>query len=508
MFPENVYQYIKVKIKKEWIICFVSVIIFGLAAHGYRMLNNLPNWDALLNEYDSQNTIYLGRCFLSVVCGIGSYYELPWINGWLSLIYVGFTAILISEILEIKTRLALVLMSGILVTFPVVTSTFCYIYTADGYFLGCLLMALAVWMIVNIKRGWIWAMAFICLGNGIYQANITIAVILILLVGIRQQMFEKHPVGETICFLRDGMMSGVGGTVLYYLFLTVLMRLEGQSLSGYQNIESTYCLSQLKIPFALKSSLVKFVKFFVGDGSNINFYVILNILMLGLLAIFVLRRVWMEKLYGEPVRFMLIVLLHMLLPVGCFVLFLIAPYIDYHMLMNYGVCGIYLYFLMFYQQKSPGGKGKVWEKWAIAGVSVLIVYNFILIANISYHVLELSHEKSYNMIVRITDRLEQTEGWEECEYLAILGRQEGTKPYSVNFPPEITGITNGLAARENFNVQAMLKDYSGIEKKHVDEEREAEIYCSKEYKNMADWPEKDSVKRIDDVMVVKLGELY
>jgi hypothetical protein len=504
MTPENLYQQMKRRIKKEWLICFASVFMFGILAHGYRFANNLPNWDALLNEYDSQNTIYLGRCFLSLACGISSYYELPWFNGLLSLFYLACTAVLVSEILKIRSRSMLICLGGFLAVFPAVTSTFAYIYTADGYFLSCLCMALAVFLIQRRKRGWIWGTLLICLGSGMYQAYITFAIVLILLEAIREQLFEKRKLDETFRFLGKSLLAGVLGTALYYGVLTVLLRVEHQTLDGYQDIQETYSFSNLNIPHALKQCAIEFVTFFTGDGSKVNLYVVLNVLMLFTLAVFVIRKVVCAGIFREPARLVTLGALHILLPVGCYALFLIAPYVDYHMLMRYGVCGIYIYFLMFYDQSI--GRGDARKKWCILGLSALLLYQFVLLANVSYHILEMSYEKSYSMVVRMADRLEQAEGWETCESLAVLGRQEDTEAYSVYFPPDITGITYGTAARENFNVQAMLEDYAGIRKKEISEEEKEAILASEEYSAMSSWPDAGSIQMIDGIMVLKLGE--
>ena len=104
MEPELFFSTLKHRIKKEWILCFCSAIGFGIAAHIYKFLNFLPNWDSLLNLYSSQNKIDLGRCFLSVGCLFGSYYDLPWINGMLSLLYLALSAVCISILFDVKKK--------------------------------------------------------------------------------------------------------------------------------------------------------------------------------------------------------------------------------------------------------------------------------------------------------------------------------------------------------------------------------------------------------------------
>ena len=136
----------------------------------------------------------------------------------------------------------------------------------------------------------------------------------------------------------------------------------------------------------------------------------------------------------------------------------------------------------------------------------MIVYNFAVLANVTYHTLEMSFEKSYGVIVRMADRIEQTDGWEDGRKLAVLGSLPETQEYFIDFPPNMTGTVSNLVIRENFNVRAMLEDYGDISAESISEQQEEEILQSREYKAMPSWPQKGSVSWISDIMVVKLGE--
>lgn len=152
MSPEQILFYIKSKIKKEWVICFLAAMVIGIAVHIYKLTNFIPNWDSLLNYYTNQDKVNLGRCFLIYACSLSSYYDLPWVNGLLSLIYIAGSAVCISELFYIKNKIPLILIGGIMVSFPTVTSTLAYNYTADGYFLALFCMCLAVVLIVKRKK--------------------------------------------------------------------------------------------------------------------------------------------------------------------------------------------------------------------------------------------------------------------------------------------------------------------------------------------------------------------
>ena len=52
----------------------------------------------------------------------------------------------------------------------------------------------------------------------------------------------------------------------------------------------------------------------------------------------------------------------------------------------------------------------------------------------------------------------------------------------------------------------MFYEYIGVNLNLVNERDYAEIFETKEYKNMKYYPEKDSIKVIDDTIVVKLSD--
>lgn len=506
--PEHMMVNMKKIFTKERCMTILVVFVLGILAHGYRLNNNIPNWDALVNEYHDQNMINLGRCFLGLACGISSFYELPWFNGVLSIIYLAVTAVFVCEILEIKSGFGRFGIAGILVTFPTVTSTFCYMYTADGYFLSAMCMAIAVFLIVKKKWGWILAAILIGFGSGIYQAYITFAIVLILLKAIGDVLLCPKKTRETVVFLSKSLLAGGIGTALYYAALKVLLLMQDYVLSDYQGIANVYSLSGMNPLWSLKQIVKSFAAFFLGTSGTWNFYVILNLIMIVLLLFFTIRMIIDREVYHSIERFLLLFILGMAFPVGCFAVYLLAPNVDYHMLMCYGVSGVYLYFIQMYEQKEERLiRLDAFRKWTVLFVTGFILFNFILIANITYHMLELSYEKSYGMVLRMSDRIEQTDGWEEGMPLAVLGEEAVIDDYFWNMPPMMTGTTLGLVARESFNVEAMLDDYSGLTFMEIEDEIKKELVFSEEFEAMPSWPESGSVRIIDQVMVIKLGNV-
>lgn len=136
----------------------------------------------------------------------------------------------------------------------------------------------------------------------------------------------------------------------------------------------------------------------------------------------------------------------------------------------------------------------------------------LVTANVSYHKLGMAYEKSYGTLIRIADRIELTEGAEECNEILIIGALSGSEDYSVQLSPEMTGTTDGYILRADDEsvgqsvVCSALNDYCGKNYRFVSGERKRELLATETVKNMKPWSDKSSVAVEDGVIIVKLGE--
>lgn len=102
---EGLFNWYHNKVKKEWKLAFLSAFFIGFFIHMFRFVSVMPNHDELFNQYNSQNMVGSGRWFLSVACGISGYFDLPWLIGIMSLLYMALTAVVIAEVFDMKNRL-------------------------------------------------------------------------------------------------------------------------------------------------------------------------------------------------------------------------------------------------------------------------------------------------------------------------------------------------------------------------------------------------------------------
>lgn len=99
---ESISKFIKEKSKKEYRYAFAFAFILGLAIHAYKLLNYLPNHDSMYNFYADQNILGSGRWLLSIACGFSSYFDLQWVTGLLSLVFITLTSVAVVKLFNIK----------------------------------------------------------------------------------------------------------------------------------------------------------------------------------------------------------------------------------------------------------------------------------------------------------------------------------------------------------------------------------------------------------------------
>ena len=180
------------------------------------MLSDIPNHDGLSSMYFDQNMITSGRWFLSVACGFSSYFTIPWIIGLIGLLWLALTAVALTELLELADPLVIMAVSGLLVSFPALASTFAYVFTMDGYMMALFLAILAVLFTKKQKKGWLAGAVCLAFSMGIYQAYLPFAILLCVYVSCRSRIVLCDPAdsveitGKGAGYLSGDQFHGAG----------------------------------------------------------------------------------------------------------------------------------------------------------------------------------------------------------------------------------------------------------------------------------------------------------
>ncbi len=505
ILPEKTFEKLK-NLNKQSVICFVSALIVGFLSHMYKISNWLPNWDSIVFRYDAQNMTGLGRWFLSVVSSMTSFYDLPFLNGVIAILLYAFGAVCIIKMFDVKSNITAAIVGATIISFPAVTSTLMYNYVADAYGVAFLLSCLAAYFLTKEKTRYIIiAIIFIALSSGIYQAYITVTIMLVLCYLISRAVFEKENTKSLIKKSLKYIFAGAMGEILYYGILLAILKISGTELLDYQGA-SSFSLADMNIRASVYLSLYEFFEYFFDFSKGISIFSLLNIVIVSFTGILYVYSMIKNKVYA---KMPLLLVLFLALPFGASVLLFINSDVIYHNLMKMGYAVFYIFFILLYEKIEI--KREDIKRWVILIISVILILNQVVIANVSYHKAQMAYEKSYGTLIRIADRAEKAEDGEKCEKLLVIGALENSKNYFSNLPPEITGITDGYILRADDEsvgqsvLCSALNDYCGKNYKFLSGEEKQELLKKEEIKNMGVWPSNDSVKKVDGILIIKLG---
>lgn len=511
MTPMEAVNACKKKVKAEWKLAFLSAFLLGLLIHLPVMLSDIPNHDGLSSMYFDQNMITSGRWFLTVACGLSSYYTLPWLIGLLGLLYLSLAAVALTELLEIQNKPVIVLVSGLLAAFPALASTFAYVFTMDGYMLALLLAVLAVLFTRKYRLGFLGGAVCLAFSLGIYQAYVSFAIILciyaIVILFIEESNWKKR-VQTSLHYLYMGVL----GVVLYYVILQVLLRLQGKELADYQGISgmSSAASAQGGLFDTLATMYKDFAVFTIkGNVFFNNVFSGAGMLLLAVLtAIVALTLFFQRKWWKKPGFFVIMGLLVIGLPFATNIILLISPDVTYHLLMRYQWVLYPVLMAAFVSRYGKAVRLSALLEWGVGLSALVLVFNYALMDNIGYSNLQKRYEKTYAYCLRLLDRIEQAEGYYQGIPIAIVGVVGYDEFPTTDITEPVTGSMIGLSGDTLLytadNYEAFMKNYLGATLNFLDVETVGDIYLNdEEYIAMDTFPGPNSVKVVDGILYVK-----
>lgn len=539
---DNLVVFYREKLKPTWKLAFWSAFVLGLLVHMYKITNMLPNHDSLYNFYSTQNMVASGRWFLSIACGLGSYFDIPWFNGLLSLFFMGITAAMLTEVFRMQAPVLIVLSSGLLVSFPAVTATMFYEFTADGYMLAMALAAFSVCltrMEFIGKSHWlkmVLSSICICLCCGIYQAYVSFAFVLAVCY-FMTELLENHR-EEKLYWKWIGVQAAVyiAGLAAYYIIWKVSLRLLGVVASGYLGINEVGVMGVSQLITAVLNVIKFFVRFFLEWNIleyGLTIYSVLSILFLIAFLGCIGFAVWKCGCLKRKVHLVLLLACLAALPFGCYIWMLASPGVYYRTIMLQSIVLLYI-FAAVICDRWICRKGKVLAGNAVLLLLVATVFNNAVAANIGYAYMDQCYEKTYAAAVELTSRVHllddgtirhvalvgSLDSWEQEDYFdrGKLGRLGAWKHMDKTIlTPEFLSLYTDFDLsyyRIKGEEYPLVENEPNIPAPYNWEFRFPTLSAAQtealgqtmEVQAMPVWPHKDSVKVMGDTIVVKLSQ--
>ena len=500
---------------------FLWTFIFGMAAHGFVYLNSLFSHDSMMIvTSDADWQISIGRFLNPVYFFFRGNVNAPWLIGLLSLLWIALALCLIIRMLDIISRLSIVIICGVFSTnLCLICLNASYLYIADLFMFSFLMASAGAFLWERYRFGFLPGAALIAASMALYQAFAGAAVGLVLLALIKKLLCTV-PVKKLVFTTLKALGMLVLGAVIYILSLKLVLALTHIPLSdSYNGIAGAGDFAGVSIPALLLGTYTHIAGFFFGsNGYNVVPVIIANA-ALGLLAVAALIYVMIiQKL--KALHFILAAVAVVLLPFGVNLVYFISKGLI-HELMTFPYFLVYLFAVqmldLYDGEATPAlpdrtGKfdGRKWIRVLTPCFFVLILLNNIIFANGAYLKKQLEYNATLSSMTRVADRMESTQGYRPNETpVALVGSLDTTY---LNAPREgFERYSEFLGLGYNVSVTYYLTDYHyfqyvlGMPVKLLSEDESAGYAQRQEVIDMPAFPTDGFCQMVDDVLVVKLS---
>lgn len=472
-------------------LCLIAGMLAGLFAHGFMFANKIPNHDDLYYDVDIAGVgIESGRFALYFFWKLFSNLSTPWLNGILGVGCLSGAALLLADAFGLRRRWQVLSLTLIVVIFPENISLFCFMYEAHVFALGVLLAALAAWLALRGRFGWLWAVAAVVLATGIYQVYLLLATGLMVIAIVR----EVSRGGQAWKLTLRCAAAALAGLLLYLLAAKLALRLTGSVLNQYQGMDKMGSLDISAIPQKLAQAYGTVWDYFIGDVP-IYFTKLMRLaqgaLALGCLAI---------------------------LPVLAAGIYFMGDDIVIHSLVLYPL----LLLLLAPALLIPGLLENLPRPAPRRALTVVLatacaVYGLwgAVLSNQAYYKLYLAYTRGEHFANRLALRIEQAEGYVPGMTVALYGYVNGYTPEGlIYFEPDDTyrftpmsGMNTELDYINFLSMPKLLPRMIGLPVEVTTTwqpwtEEEAAALAA-----MPSYPREGSVGMVGDVCVVKFGML-
>lgn len=508
------------QIKKKHCWLFLWSILIGIVAHGYMFTNMLLNHDEILygNDISYLNPIGLGRfLLLPVVNSLFMNYRMPFMIGAVAVLILSCICISLISFLDIKSKVLSFLAMLLIITFPSLTSTFCYYVLSVPYLIGLLLVVLGC---VLIRKGSIGSMMlgmlFIVFSLSLYQAYIGFGVGILFIWLFIAVLQDKGPsiwgpviIKWCICLIIS--------FIIYLISAKVILHLSNSELSAYQAVNQ---LNVKTLILALPKNILNAYRqcilwFFNADYTTSIKYasplIITCHIMIFVYTFSIILKNWPDLCLKNKLLLSMLIILS---PGAMEAVHILFNANNVHMVMRMGAVLWYVLAIKIWDDFGFNVqvltlKTKVWVTACSIAFGGVAFHNY-RIANEAYYREQLAYERAYSQAVRITCRLEEMEGFSPDSKVFINDTLFNSTYFSdddrfanIN---KLTGVGTAANICSSYvHIQRFFQQYMNItyELPTIDECRK--IVRSKDFTNMPLYPQKDSIKVIDGIFVIKIN---
>ena len=478
---------------------FLAALLTGFAAHMFMFTNKLVNHDEIEALFYKGATVTSGRWGLELSKLLLPNWSMPWIYGLLTLLLISVSVCIMLGILEIRSRLSQILLAAVVVSFPSLTGTYCFMFTSAAYGLAFLLAVLCVRLYQKggaVNAAFATVSLVLCLS--IYQAYIAITASLFVLLMIKGCLEVEKSVWQIVLYGLKALAMMAAALAVYFAVTLLVFRFTGAEFNSYvmENVnDKASLLGKVRMAYENFRDIFTFRNYSLisSEGARYAHIVLLGVILVGLV---------LAARKSMPLNWVLLAVLVLLLPLSINCMYLLMSPQSIHTLVLYSFVCLYFLGALILEKLAP--RPGLLVKDIMALLMCIIIASNVYFANMTYLKMHLQYENANAFYVSLIAQIKETEGFDENSRLAIIGRQDNLLyPFPELGTDGLLGPSQDLVniySRENF-----FRRYLGFDVPFAGQEELDALSKTAEFEQMAEYPYNGSVKKIGDYIVVKLG---
>lgn len=514
------------KEKHTFGFCLLTTFVLGLVAHAYAFLNSNFSHDCLNAFYSNSAEItwkiQLGRFFVPVYqLFTKGKFALPWLIGVLALFYVGVAVYIVKQLFDIQSNLLVAFIAGILVTnITFISQTATFIHELDCNMFAMMLAVLAafVWKKFCSRKGIMLGAILLFVSMGIYQSYVSVTVALVMFISLMALLNHDEAKAVVVKAIK-GVVMVLLACLLYYITSSLVCHFTGIPLVDRANV---FAVDTNMNPILYYLRLIAGAYFHfascIMDFKVYEPWIIIPLVMaVALILGFVVIYVFCRKRELKLVNKISILCIGLLLPLGMDVTYVLARG-RVHDVMTFSFWFIYVMFLLIIWWFAETFQDRFKYRNALKLISLFLVGIFvwqnIMLSNTAYMKKDVESKAALSTMTRVVALMEEQEDYVMGEtVVAFVG---GDSSYNTLSEFEnvrhITGVglDNALVKSTSVYYYNTYKAYFRYVLNYplniCDDATHYELEQSEEVQNMPAFPDKECIKMIDGVLVVKVGE--
>lgn len=428
-----------------------------------------------------------------------------------SFLFLSFSSMLICTIFDLKKKWQMVLVSLLIATAPQFSSTFLFIYCADSYCLSFLLSIFSVYCMTNYdKKKWLLpiGMLAIVLSLSMYQAYIAITITLTILYMLKKLLdSEKIDIKKYIFQFLKYMCIILISMFLYMIITKIILAICNVNFADYKGASGMSITNIINNMFVtIPRTYQDFNQFLFGDRLILNDYWNTNIINILLIILNLICLIYLLiKSKGILIKTIFTIIILIILPLTINLLDIIMPDTQINLVTGPGLICIYIYMILIISLLSDARIIKYIKHLSIILI-VILCYTYIMGNNATYFSRNEIYKNYYTISSDIYTRVNSLEGYkygmkwmftDNIRYRSKYADMSNT-PFASDY--ETWDNYGGISL-----TWAFYHRYLGVDLYMVSDDEYFDLIKRDEIAEMPVYPSKDSIKIIDDIVVIKTG---